>query len=83
MGGGSKIDSGLETVGGAYPPSLHLLHTSKLEVLNRQSSEYFVLLTFRFLSSPLFADGQFPIEISSVTRDHDFLDGDAIEALCR
>ncbi|XP_063075479.1 rho GTPase-activating protein 7 isoform X2 [Engraulis encrasicolus] len=31
----------------------------------------------------LYEDGQFPIEISSVTRDHDFLDGDAIEALCR
>lgn len=30
-----------------------------------------------------FSDGQFPIEISSVTRDHDFLDQDAIEALCR
>lgn len=30
-----------------------------------------------------FLDGQFPIEISSVTRDHDFLDQDAIEALCR
>lgn len=29
------------------------------------------------------SDGQFPIEISSVTRDHDFLDQDAIEALCR
>lgn len=29
------------------------------------------------------SDGQFPIDISSVTRDHDFLDGDAIEALCR
>ncbi|XP_062379616.1 rho GTPase-activating protein 7 isoform X2 [Sardina pilchardus] len=31
----------------------------------------------------LYEDGQFPMEISSVTRDHDFLDGDAIEALCR
>nr|XP_006630047.1 PREDICTED: rho GTPase-activating protein 7 isoform X2 [Lepisosteus oculatus] len=31
----------------------------------------------------LYEDSQFPIEISSVTRDHDFLDGDAIEALCR
>ncbi|XP_036439464.1 rho GTPase-activating protein 7 isoform X2 [Colossoma macropomum] len=31
----------------------------------------------------LYEDGQFPIEISSVTRDHDFLDRDAIEALCR
>ncbi|XP_026123507.1 rho GTPase-activating protein 7-like isoform X1 [Carassius auratus] len=31
----------------------------------------------------LYEDGQFPIEISSVTRDHDFLDQDAIEALCR
>lgn len=35
---------------------------------------------FYFLS---FSDGQFPIEISSVTRDHDFLDQDAIEALFR
>ncbi|XP_034754071.1 rho GTPase-activating protein 7 isoform X3 [Etheostoma cragini] len=32
---------------------------------------------------PLFLDAQFPIDISSVTRDHDFLDRDAIEALCR
>ncbi|XP_057187379.1 rho GTPase-activating protein 7 isoform X2 [Triplophysa rosa] len=31
----------------------------------------------------LYEDGRFPIEISSVTRDHDFLDQDAIEALCR
>uniref|UniRef100_A0A672KGL6 Rho GTPase-activating protein 7 n=1 Tax=Sinocyclocheilus grahami TaxID=75366 RepID=A0A672KGL6_SINGR len=31
----------------------------------------------------LYEDGQFPTEISSVTRDHDFLDQDAIEALCR
>ncbi|KAI4886751.1 hypothetical protein NFI96_029387, partial [Prochilodus magdalenae] len=31
----------------------------------------------------LVVDGQFPIEISSVTGDHDFLDRDAIEALCR
>ncbi|XP_064817379.1 rho GTPase-activating protein 7-like [Oncorhynchus masou masou] len=31
----------------------------------------------------LYEDGLFPIEIVSVTRDHDFLDRDAIEALCR
>lgn len=31
----------------------------------------------------LYEDGQFPIAISSVTRDHDFLDRDAIDALCR
>ncbi|XP_076869693.1 rho GTPase-activating protein 7 isoform X2 [Brachyhypopomus gauderio] len=31
----------------------------------------------------LYEDGEFPIEIPSVTRDHDFLDRDAIEALCR
>ncbi|KAM9313932.1 rho GTPase-activating protein 7 isoform 2-T2 [Pholidichthys leucotaenia] len=31
----------------------------------------------------LYEDTQFPIDISSVTRDHDFLDRDAIEALCR
>ncbi|KAJ8262325.1 hypothetical protein GJAV_G00165170 [Gymnothorax javanicus] len=31
----------------------------------------------------LYEDSLFPIEISSVTRDHDFLDRDAIEALCR
>ncbi|XP_038124968.1 rho GTPase-activating protein 7 isoform X1 [Cyprinodon tularosa] len=31
----------------------------------------------------LYEDSQFPINISSVTRDHDFLDRDAIEALCR
>uniref|UniRef100_A0A7N6AGV7 Rho GTPase-activating protein 7 n=1 Tax=Anabas testudineus TaxID=64144 RepID=A0A7N6AGV7_ANATE len=31
----------------------------------------------------LYEDSQFPIDISSVTRDHDFLDRDAIEALCR
>uniref|UniRef100_A0A4W5JTA6 DLC1 Rho GTPase activating protein n=1 Tax=Hucho hucho TaxID=62062 RepID=A0A4W5JTA6_9TELE len=30
----------------------------------------------------LYEDGLFPIEIVSVTRDHDFLDRDAIEALC-
>lgn len=36
------------------------------------------------LRSPsVFLDAQFPIDISSVTRDHDFLDRDAIEALCR
>ncbi|XP_068445014.1 rho GTPase-activating protein 7 isoform X2 [Clinocottus analis] len=31
----------------------------------------------------LYEDAQFPIDISSVTRDHDFLDRDAIESLCR
>ncbi|XP_019744938.1 rho GTPase-activating protein 7 isoform X1 [Hippocampus comes] len=31
----------------------------------------------------LYEDAQFPIDISSVTRDHDFLDRDATEALCR
>uniref|UniRef100_A0A3P8Q989 Rho GTPase-activating protein 7 n=1 Tax=Astatotilapia calliptera TaxID=8154 RepID=A0A3P8Q989_ASTCA len=31
----------------------------------------------------LYEDAQFPIDISSVTKDHDFLDRDAIEALCR
>uniref|UniRef100_A0AAQ4QQC1 Rho GTPase-activating protein 7 n=1 Tax=Gasterosteus aculeatus aculeatus TaxID=481459 RepID=A0AAQ4QQC1_GASAC len=31
----------------------------------------------------LYEDAQFPIDISSVTRDHDFLERDAIEALCR
>ncbi|XP_034043233.1 rho GTPase-activating protein 7 isoform X2 [Thalassophryne amazonica] len=31
----------------------------------------------------LYEDAQFPIDISSVTRDHDFLDQDSIEALCR
>ncbi|XP_061743468.1 rho GTPase-activating protein 7 isoform X1 [Nerophis ophidion] len=31
----------------------------------------------------LYEDAQFPMDISSVTRDHDFLDRDAIEALCR
>ncbi|KAM9792452.1 rho GTPase-activating protein 7 [Neosynchiropus ocellatus] len=31
----------------------------------------------------LYEDAQFPIDISSVTRDHDFLNRDAIEALCR
>ncbi|XP_048826389.1 rho GTPase-activating protein 7-like isoform X3 [Brienomyrus brachyistius] len=31
----------------------------------------------------LYEDAQFPIDISSVTRDHDFLDRDAIAALCR
>uniref|UniRef100_A0A3B4WLA8 Rho GTPase-activating protein 7 n=1 Tax=Seriola lalandi dorsalis TaxID=1841481 RepID=A0A3B4WLA8_SERLL len=31
----------------------------------------------------LYEDAQFPIDISSVTRDHDFLDRDSIEALCR
>lgn len=35
------------------------------------------------LSVSSHSDAQFPIDISSVTRDHDFLDGDAIEALCR
>ncbi|XP_076001317.1 rho GTPase-activating protein 7 isoform X2 [Genypterus blacodes] len=31
----------------------------------------------------LYEDSLFPIDISSVTKDHDFLDRDAIEALCR
>ncbi|KAG5848272.1 hypothetical protein ANANG_G00096710 [Anguilla anguilla] len=31
----------------------------------------------------LYEDSRFPIDISSVTRDHDFLDHDAIDALCR
>ncbi|KAI1887617.1 hypothetical protein AGOR_G00192160 [Albula goreensis] len=31
----------------------------------------------------LYEDSCFPINISSVTRDHDFLDHDAIDALCR
>uniref|UniRef100_A0A8C1G914 StAR-related lipid transfer protein 13 n=1 Tax=Cyprinus carpio TaxID=7962 RepID=A0A8C1G914_CYPCA len=31
----------------------------------------------------LYEDSQFPIEISSVKRDHDFLDKDLVEPLCR
>ncbi|KAJ0004580.1 hypothetical protein NQD34_010794 [Periophthalmus magnuspinnatus] len=31
----------------------------------------------------LYEDAQFPIEISSVKRDHDFLDRDLVEPLCR
>uniref|UniRef100_A0A672ZLN8 StAR-related lipid transfer protein 13 n=1 Tax=Sphaeramia orbicularis TaxID=375764 RepID=A0A672ZLN8_9TELE len=31
----------------------------------------------------LYEDGQFPIDISSVKRDHDFLDRDLVEPLCR
>ncbi|XP_064190948.1 rho GTPase-activating protein 7-like isoform X1 [Anguilla rostrata] len=31
----------------------------------------------------LYEDSRFPIDISSVFRDHDFLDHDAIDALCR
>lgn len=42
---------------------------------------WFHLSILFWLSSCL--DAQFPIDISSVTRDHDFLDRDAIEALCR
>uniref|UniRef100_A0A673LIN8 SAM domain-containing protein n=1 Tax=Sinocyclocheilus rhinocerous TaxID=307959 RepID=A0A673LIN8_9TELE len=31
----------------------------------------------------LYEDSQFPIEISDVKRDHDFLDKDLVEPLCR
>uniref|UniRef100_A0A3P8TSS4 StAR-related lipid transfer (START) domain containing 13a n=1 Tax=Amphiprion percula TaxID=161767 RepID=A0A3P8TSS4_AMPPE len=31
----------------------------------------------------LYEDSQFPIDISSVKRDHDFLDRDLVEPLCR
>ncbi|XP_056300704.1 stAR-related lipid transfer protein 13 isoform X5 [Pseudoliparis swirei] len=31
----------------------------------------------------LYADSQFPVDISSVKRDHDFLDRDLVEPLCR
>lgn len=37
----------------------------------------------RNLAHSFSLDAQFPIDISSVTGDHDFLDRDAIEALCR
>lgn len=30
-----------------------------------------------------FADSQFPVDISSVKRDHDFLERDLVEPLCR
>lgn len=37
------------------------------------------------ISAPtsLFADMQFPIDIRTVRKDHEFLDGDAIESLFR
>lgn len=34
-------------------------------------------------STSLFTDMQFPIDVKTVRRDHEFLDGDAIESLFR
>lgn len=32
---------------------------------------------------PFFVDSQFPIDIAAVKKDHDFLDKDLVETLCR
>lgn len=41
------------------------------------------LFLFFFILSSFLADSQFPIDISSVKRDHDFLERDLVEPLCR
>lgn len=67
--------------------TFHLLPTAPLPHINTLQPVYWVSVCIKFIFSSilssLYSDGQFPIEISSVTRDHDFLDQDAIEALCR
>lgn len=68
---------------------LNMLIQSMAGMCPRSRSFSLPLLLFLSLLIPslcLFStstDSQFPIDISSVTRDHDFLDRDAIEALCR
>lgn len=49
-----------------------------------QTKIVIVLLFIYILFLLLFpADSQFPIDISSVKKDHDFLDKDLVEPLCR
>lgn len=45
---------------------------------NAATLSNFYVLVFFFLS-----DSQFPIDITPVKRDHDFLDKDLVEPLCR
>ncbi len=67
--------------------TFHLLPTAPLPHINTLQPVYWLYVCIKFILSSilssLYSDGQFPIEISSVTIDHDFLDQDAIEALCR
>ncbi|KTG36130.1 hypothetical protein cypCar_00002529 [Cyprinus carpio] len=73
------------------PPSLHSVYISITAVYTNASDTQIeakeACTWLRAAGFPqyaqLYEDSQFPIEISSVTRDHDFLDQDAIEALCR
>lgn len=52
--------------------------------LRHRHSTLLVGYSFLNLFSPsFFPDSQFPIDISSVKRDHDFLDRDLVEPLCR
>ncbi|XP_058240125.1 rho GTPase-activating protein 7 isoform X2 [Hemibagrus wyckioides] len=57
-------------------------HTQTLEIEAKEACTWLRAAGFPQYAQ-LYEDGQFPIQISSVTRDHDFLDRDAIEALCR
>uniref|UniRef100_H2LN67 Rho GTPase-activating protein 7 n=1 Tax=Oryzias latipes TaxID=8090 RepID=H2LN67_ORYLA len=63
------------------------VHWEKIEIVCQKIEAKEACTWLRAAGFPqyaqLYEDAQFPIDISSVTRDHDFLDRDAIEALCR
>ncbi|XP_063739652.1 rho GTPase-activating protein 7 isoform X2 [Eleginops maclovinus] len=70
---------------GAKPKSgstSNLPETEKAEIEAKEACTWLRAAGFPQYAQ-LYEDAQFPIDISSVTRDHDFLDRDAIEALCR
>uniref|UniRef100_A0AAV2LLA4 Rho GTPase-activating protein 7 n=1 Tax=Knipowitschia caucasica TaxID=637954 RepID=A0AAV2LLA4_KNICA len=69
---------------GAKPKNLnnHLSKEEKAEIEAKEACTWLRAAGFPQYAQ-LYEDAQFPLDICSVTRDHDFLDRDAIEALCR
>ena len=57
-----------------------LLSMSSVWNITCNLDTYLIFVLFFFF---FFSDSQFPIDITPVKRDHDFLDKDLVEPLCR
>ncbi|XP_077426586.1 rho GTPase-activating protein 7 isoform X1 [Vanacampus margaritifer] len=82
--GPAALATGTPTALGAKPKSgsSAMPERTKAEIEAKEACTWLRAAGFPQYAQ-LYEDAQFPIDISSVTRDHDFLDRDAIEALCR
>nr|XP_020516914.1 rho GTPase-activating protein 7-like isoform X1 [Labrus bergylta] len=82
---GAASSSGPTTALGAKPKSgstSSVPDNTKAEIEAKEACTWLRAAGFPQYAQ-LYEDALFPIDIFSVTRDHDFLDRDAIEALCR